>query len=153
MRLSTDFNFQRGIKELKKASKSFPNGSGIYKFIDSNDITLYVGKAKNLKKRISSYLNDNRQTNRIKALVSLTNSLIFIKTPNEIDSFILENNLIKKLKPKFNIRLMDDKSYPYITISSSNKWPRIRKFRGKQNRQDIYFGPFANVNIVDQVLH
>ena len=153
MKLSTDYDFQRGIKELKKASKSFPNGSGIYKFIDSNDITLYVGKAKNLKKRISSYLNDNRQTNRIKTLVSLTNSLIFIKTPNEIDSFILENNLIKKLKPKFNIRLMDDKSYPYITISTSSRWPRIRKFRGKQDRQDIYFGPFANVNIVDQVLH
>lgn len=153
MKLSTDYDFQRGIEELKKASKSFPSGSGIYKFIDSNDITLYVGKAKNLKKRISSYLNDNRQTNRIKTLVSLTNSLIFIKTPNEIDSFILENNLIKKLKPKFNIRLMDDKSYPYITISTSSRWPRIRKFRGKQNRQDIYFGPFANVNIVDQVLH
>ena len=67
MKLSTDYDFQRGIKELKKASKSFPNGSGIYKFIDSNDITLYVGKAKKFcKKRISSYLNDNRQTNRIK---------------------------------------------------------------------------------------
>ena len=77
----------------------------------------------------------------------------FIKTPNETDSLILENNLIKQLKPKFNIRLMDDKSFPYITISTGSSWPRIRKYRGKQNKNDVYFGPFANVNVADQVLH
>ena len=69
-----------------------------------------------------------------------------------MDSFILENNLIKSLKPRFNIRLMDDKSYPFIMISKSNEWPRIKKKRGKQNRKDIYFGPFANVNMVEEVI-
>ena len=149
---NNNYNYKKGIIELKKATKSFPNGSGIYKFIGFHNEPLYVGKAKNLKKRISSYLDENRQTRRIKTLISLTDSLNFIKTPNETDSLILENNLIKQLKPRFNIRLMDDKSFPYISISTSSAWPRIRKYRGKQNKKDVYFGPFANVNVVDQVL-
>ena len=153
MQNNTNYNYKKGIDELKKASVSFPNGSGVYKFIGVYNEPLYVGKAKNLKKRISSYLDENRQTRRIKTLISLTDSLSFIKTPNEIDSLILENNLIKQLKPRFNIRLMDDKSFPYISISKSSLWPRIRKYRGQQNKKDVYFGPFANVNVVDQVLH
>ena len=153
MQMKTNYNYKKGIEELKKASMFFPNGSGIYKFIGVYNEPLYVGKAKNLKKRISSYLDENRQTRRIKTLISLTNSINFIKTPNEIDSLILENNLIKQLKPRFNIRLMDDKSFPYISISTSSLWPRIRKYRGKQNKKDVYFGPFANVGVVDQVLH
>ena len=104
MQNNTNYNYKKGIDELKKASVSFPNGSGVYKFIGVYNEPLYVGKAKNLKKRISSYLDENRQTRRIKTLISLTDSLSFIKTPNEIDSLILENNLIKQLKPRFNIR-------------------------------------------------
>ena len=88
------FHKKKGINELKKASKSFPNGSGVYKFMGCHNEPLYVGKAKNLKKRISSYLDENRQNRRIKTLISLTNSLNFIKTPNEVDSLILENNHI-----------------------------------------------------------
>ena len=120
--------------------------------MEKNHTVLYVGKAKNLKKRISSYIPSVKQSNRIKTLISLTHEISFIKTPNELDSFILENNLIKSLKPRFNIRLMDDKSYPFIMISKSNEWPRIKKKRGKQNRKDIYFGPFANVNMVEEVI-
>ena len=108
MKLKTDYNYNRGLSVLKKASKSFPNGSGVYKFIDSSDSIIYIGKAKNLKKRISSYSIDNKQTRKIKTLISLTKKLEFIKTPTEMDSLILENNLIKKIKPPFNIRLMDD---------------------------------------------
>ena len=152
MHENNNYNYKKGIEELKKASKSFPNGSGVYKFIGSCKEPLYIGKAKNLKKRITSYLDENRQTRRIKTLISLTYQINFIKTPNETDSLILENNLIKDLRPRFNIRLMDDKSFPYITITTSSPWPRIRKYRGKQNKNDIYFGPFANVNMVDQVL-
>ena len=146
------FDYKSGLSALKKSSKSFPNGSGIYKFLEKNHTVLYVGKAKNLKKRISSYIPSVKQSNRIKTLISLTHEISFIKTPNELDSFILENNLIKSLKPRFNIRLMDDKSYPFIMISKSNEWPRIKKKRGKQNRKDIYFGPFANVNMVEEVI-
>ena len=152
MKLKTDYNYNKGLNILKKASKSFPNGSGIYKFIDSSESIIYIGKAKNLRKRISSYSVDNKQTRRIKTLISLTNKLEFIKTPTEIDSLILENNLIKKVKPPFNIRLMDDKNFPFIMISKNQKWPRIRKYRGKQTTDNIFFGPFANVNVVDEVL-
>ncbi len=148
----TKYDYRKGLNILKESVKSFPNGSGIYKFLDSERSTLYVGKAKNLKKRISSYINTVKQTNRIKTLISLTSSMEFIKTHTELDSFILENNLIKDLKPKFNVRLMDDKSFPYIVIEKSSTWPRIRKFRGKQNKDDIFFGPFANSNIVDEVI-
>ena len=84
-------------------------------------------ESKKFKKRISSYIPSVKQSNRIKTLISLTHEISFIKTPNELDSFILENNLIKSLKPRFNIRLMDDKSYPFIMISKSNEWPRIKK--------------------------
>ena len=126
MKLKTDYNYNRGLNVLKRASKSFPNGSGVYKFIDSSESIIYIGKAKNLRKRISSYSVDNKQTRRIKTLISLTNKLEFIKTPTETDSLILENNLIKKVKPPFNIRLMDDKSFPFIMISKSQEWPRIR---------------------------
>ncbi len=152
MRLKTDYNYNKGLSVLTEASKSFPNGSGVYKFIDSSESIIYIGKAKNLRKRISSYSIDNKQTRRIKTLISLTNKLEFIKTPTEIDSLILENNLIKKVKPPFNIRLMDDKSFPYIMISKGQEWPRIRKYRGKQTKENIFFGPFANVSIVDEVL-
>jgi|TARA_B100000287_G_scaffold433411_1_gene495061 excinuclease ABC subunit C len=147
-----NFNYRKGLDILKVASTNFPSGSGVYKFLDERESPLYVGKAKNLKKRIFSYINDNKQTRRIKTLISLTHRIDFIKTPTELDALILENNLIKNLKPMFNIRLMDDKSYPFIMIGLSNKWARIKKFRGKQNTNDIFFGPFANVNIVDQVI-
>ncbi|MBF91949.1 MAG: excinuclease ABC subunit C [Rickettsiales bacterium] len=148
----TKYNFSKGKQILKDAATIFPNGSGIYKFLDNRRNILYVGKAKNLKKRISSYLNEYRQTNKTKTLISETDKINFIKTPSEIDSLILENNLIKEHKPKFNIRLVDDKSYPFIIIEKKSKWARIRKFRGKQNNNDIFFGPFSHSYAVDEVL-
>ncbi len=152
MSKNIEYNFFEGIKALNIASKTFPNGSGIYKFLDRNQKILYVGKAKNLKKRITSYLNKGHQSNRIKLLINLTSNLEFIKTLTEIDSFILENNLIKQNKPRFNIKLIDDKSYPFISITNSDNWPRIKKYRGKLNKKDISFGPFSSVNAVDNVI-
>ena len=119
MKIDTKYNYNAGVKAIKRASKNFPNGSGVYTFLDIRKKVLYVGKAKNLKKRITSYLNNKYQTNRIRLLINLTSNIKFIKTLTEVDSFILENNLIKQNKPKFNIRLIDDKSYPYINISTS----------------------------------
>ena len=131
MNLKQIYNYSNGIEALKVASKNFPDGSGVYTFLDRDKQILYVGKAKNLKKRISSYLSNKYQTNRIKLLINLTESIKFIKTITDVDSFILENNLIKKNKPRFNIRLIDDKSYPFISISRSAEWPRIKKFQRK----------------------
>ena len=152
MKLKLKYDFKTGLEAVKKASKTFPDGSGIYKFMDCNKKVLYVGKAKNLKKRISSYVNDKSQTNRIKLLINLTTNIDFIKTITEVDSFILENNLIKQYKPRFNVRLIDDKSYPYICITSSSEWPRIKKYRGKQNKNEMYFGPYSSVSSVDNVI-
>ena len=134
MKLKTDYNYNRGLRVLKKASKSFPNGSGVYKFIDSSESIIYIGKAKNLRKRISSYSIDNKQTRRIKTLISLTNKLEFIKTPTEIDSLILENNLIKKVKPPFNINRaalfaavesIKDIKWLNKEIKHVNKWIKV----------------------------
>ena len=146
------FNFKLGVKLIKDSLKKLPNGSGIYKFIDSNGDILYVGKAKNLRKRVASYSNLSKQSNRIKLLISSAKGIEFIKTPTESDSLILENNLIKKFKPKFNIRLVDDKSYPYIMISSSKEWPQLRKFRGIVTKKDNFFGPFSSSGAVNNIL-
>ncbi len=146
------YDYNNGLKKVKEASQTFPKGSGVYKFLDSYKNPLYIGKAKNLKKRISSYLNIGKHTKRTKILISLTQTIIFIKTPTEIDSFILESNLIKSFKPKFNIRFRDDKSYPFIMIDERSKWPRIRKIRGKHLKKDFLFGPFANSRAVDEDL-
>ena len=146
------YNYSNGIEALKVASKNFPDGSGVYTFLDRDKQILYVGKAKNLKKRISSYLSNKYQTNRIKLLINLTESIKFIKTITDVDSFILENNLIKKNKPRFDIRLSDDNSYQFISISRSAEWPRIKKHRGKLNKSDISFGPFSNVSAVENVI-
>ena len=146
------FNFKLGVKLIKDSLKKLPNGSGIYKFMDSNGDILYVGKAKNLRKRVASYSNSSKQSNRIKLLISSAKAIEFIKTPTESDSLILENNLIKKFKPKFNIRLIDDKSYPYIMISSSKEWPQLRKFRGVVTKKDNFFGPFSSSGAVNNIL-
>ncbi len=152
MKVDLKYDYNLGIEAIKRASKTSPNGSGVYQFLDSNNKILYVGKAKNLNKRITSYLAKKNQTNRIQLLINLTKDIKFIKTLTEVDSFILENNLIKQNKPKFNIRLIDDKSYPYINITTSSDWPRIKKYRGKLNKQDVFFGPFSSVGAVDSVI-
>ena len=152
MKVSIEYDFNKGINAIQTATKNFPDGSGVYQFLDRNNTILYVGKAKNLKKRIASYLNQHKQSNRMKLLINLTTKIKCIKTLTEVDSFILENNLIKENKPKFNIRLIDDKSFPYINISTSAEWPRIKKHRGKLNKSDISFGPFSNVSAVENVI-
>ena len=146
------FDYKFGVKLIKSSLSKLPNGSGVYKFINLYDEILYIGKAKNLKKRVSSYTNLSKHSNRIKLLISSLKKIDFIKTHTESDSLILENNLIKKFKPRFNIRLIDDKSYPYILISTSKEWPQIRKYRGKINKKNSFFGPFSSSNSVDNIL-
>ena len=152
MSKNNKFDYKNGVNLIKSSLNKLPNGSGVYKFIGQHEDILYVGKAKNLRKRVSSYSNISKHSNRIKLLVSSVKKIDFIKTPTESDSFILENNLIKKFKPKFNIRLIDDKSYPYILISTSKLWPQIRKYRGKINKKDTFFGPYSSSSSVDNII-
>ena len=146
------FNFDKGIDVLRRTLKHCPKNPGVYQFFDKKKEILYVGKAKNLFNRISSYTNFNSLSNRIKKMIGLANDIILIKTPTEIDALLLESNLIKSHKPPFNIRLVDDKSFPFIFISQNHNWPRLEKYRGNQSKKGYYFGPFASVNSVNEVL-
>ena len=134
------------LNRLKTIVNQQPNSSGIYKMINANDQILYVGKAKNIKNRLKSYLNHNNLSNRIKRLVAQINKIDVVITETEKEALLLEANLIKKLKPQFNILLRDDKSFPYIFINYEQDFPQISKHRGKQKSNGKYYGPFATIS-------
>ncbi len=125
---------------------------GVYRMINDRDQVLYVGKAKNLKKRVSSYTHIQRLPNRLKRMVSETVKMDFITTHTEVEALTLEANLIKTLKPQFNILLRDDKSFPYILLDDQHTYPQIMKHRGSQKKSGSYFGPFASVDAVNRTL-
>ena len=140
---------QKGIHNIKKITRQLPNSSGVYKMISEQNEILYIGKAKNLHKRVNSYTNPNKLNNRLKKMISLICKVEFITTEDERKALLLEASLIKEIKPKFNILLKDDKTYPNIELSVGNKWARIKKHRGKKNKEHLYFGPFASAYHVD----
>jgi len=144
--------FQRGAEVIRKFLRTLPAAPGVYRMIDENEQILYVGKAKNLKNRVSSYTKPAGQSTRIMRMVSLTHAMEFVSTHTEVEALLLEANLIKKLKPRYNIILRDDKSFPYILITGDHQWPQITKHRGKRNRKGEYFGPFASAGAVNETL-
>ena len=121
--------------------------------IDAHENILYVGKAKNLKNRVSNYTNLVSQPYRIARMVSETCSMEFVTTHTEVEALLLEANMIKRLKPRYNILLRDDKSFPYILIDTTHPAPQVKKHRGAKNREGYYFGPFASVRAVNHSLH
>ena len=126
-------NIENGLDMIKQSLLSCPKTPGVYIFSNKNEV-LYIGKAKNLFKRVKSYLGFTSQTRRIKKMISYATNLKFINTHTESDALLLEDNLIKKHKPIFNIRLIDDKSFPYILISKSNNWSRLQVIRGQKKK-------------------
>jgi len=130
---------------VKSKIKNIPNSPGIYKFLDNKSKIIYIGKAKNLPKRLLNYASSSGLTIRIQRLIASIKDLEIITTTNESEALLLEANLIKKFKPRYNVLLKDDKSFPYIQIRMSDPWPQLAKFRGRHNDQDLYFGPFASV--------
>tara|TARA_B100001248_G_scaffold226451_1_gene184454 strand:- start:44 stop:1849 length:1806 start_codon:yes stop_codon:yes gene_type:complete len=134
----------KGIENIKNTLKKLPNSSGIYKMISAKNEILYIGKAKNLYKRVSSYTNPMGLNNRLQKMISLIDKVEYITTEDETKALLLEASLIKEIKPKFNILLKDDKSYPNIEFRIGHKWPQIKKHRGKKNDLHCYFGPFAS---------
>ncbi len=147
-----NLNLYQGIHLIKKTSKSLPKKSGIYKMISSKNQVLYIGKAKDISKRVHSYSNPMKLNYRLQKMVSLIKNIEYIITKDEAHALLLEANLIKEVKPKFNILLKDDKSYPYITLRKTHKWCQIKKHRGKRIKGDIYFGPFASAYHVNNTL-
>jgi len=133
-----------GKELIRKKIPLISNSPGVYRMLDKKNQVLYVGKAKNLPNRLKSYAFDKNQTIRTERMLSLTSNLEIITTDSEAEALLLEANLIKKFKPKFNVLLRDDKSFPYIFIEKESDWPQLSKHRGGKNKNGYYFGPFAS---------
>jgi len=144
--------YKFGLNVIKKEIKSIPVSPGIYKMIDENGEVLYVGKAKNLKKRVSSYSKLNNQSQRILNMISLVRKVELSITNTEAEALLLESNVIKANKPRFNILLKDDKSFPSILLTSNHDFPQIKKHRGRKSQKGYYFGPFSSAGSVNRSL-
>src|SRR5216684_3448813 len=133
-------------------AKHAPSSPGVYRMIDGKGDVLYVGKAKNIRKRIVAYTRPTGYDPRIERMVAATAALEFISTATETEALLLEANLIKRLRPRFNVLLRDDKSFPYILITGDHPAPQISKHRGARSRPGDYFGPFASVWAVNRTI-
>ena len=142
-----------GHEIIRSHVRTVTSKPGVYRMLDADGNVLYVGKAKNLKKRLTSYTRVIGQSHRILQMVGMTASVEIIATHTEVEALLLESNLIKKLKPRFNIILRDDKSFPYILLRRDHKWPQITKYRGSRNRAGEYFGPFASAGAVNSTIN
>ena len=143
-----------GVAVIKDHLKRLPSSPGVYRMIGEREEVLYVGKAKSLVDRVSSYSRIGGHNQRIASMIMQTRSMEFVVTETESEALLLEASLIKSLKPRFNVLLRDDKSFPYILIKrdSKNDAPQIIKYRGTKKEKGDYFGPFASVNAVRQTL-
>ena len=138
-------SLELGKKIIKEKIPLIPKNPGIYRMISVSGEILYIGKAKNIPNRLKSYVTESNLPIRTERMLSLTHNLEVTTTNNESEALLLEANLIKKHKPRFNILLRDDKSFPYIYIGHKDKWPQLTKLRGKKSKSGYYFGPFASI--------
>jgi excinuclease ABC subunit C len=145
-------SLQRGMDVIRNFARTLPNSPGVYRMLDGQGNLLYVGKAKALKKRVLNYTQMERMPLRIQRMVSQTTTMMFVGTHTEVEALLLEANLIKKLKPRYNIMLRDGKSYPYILITGDHDYPQLVKHRGARNRKGQYFGPFASALSVNETV-
>ena len=142
----------RGIDVIKDNLKRLPAKPGVYRMFGEHDDVLYVGKARDLKARVSNYARLGGHTQRIARMISMTKRMEFVVTETETEALLLEASLIKSLKPRFNVLLRDDKSFPYILIRRDHEAPQIKKYRGSKMDQGDYFGPFASAGSVMRTL-
>ncbi|HEY5081686.1 MAG TPA: excinuclease ABC subunit UvrC [Bauldia sp.] len=142
-----------GPEVIADLVKRLPNGPGVYRMLDVKGTVLYVGKARNLKKRVSSYARPAGQPGRIHRVIQATASMEFVSTRTETEALLLEANLIKRLRPRYNVLLRDDKSFPYILITGDHPAPQLAKHRGARSRKGSYFGPFASAGAVARTIN
>jgi excinuclease ABC subunit C len=145
-------SLDKGAMLIKSLASSLPDSPGVYRMLNNEGDVLYVGKAKSLKKRVMSYTNYKRLSLRIQRMVSETKDMVFVFTHTEVEALLLESNLIKKLSPRYNVLLRDDKSFPYIMLTGDHDYPLLKKHRGAQKQKGDYFGPFANGKAVNDTL-
>ena len=132
--------------------KTLPTAPGVYQFFDANEKILYIGKAKNLKKRVRSYFNKNHEQAKTSVLVQKIAEIKHIVVATETDALLLENNLIKKYQPRYNVLLKDDKSYPWICVKKE-RFPRVFSTRRVFNDGSEYFGPYSSVKVVHTIIN
>ena len=142
-----------GRAAIARFAKLAPSASGVYRMIDTQGDVLYVGKAKNIRKRVTAYARPTGHDSRISRMIAATVSLEFVSTKTETEALLLEANLIKRLRPRFNVLLRDDKSFPYILITSDHWAPQILKHRGARTRPGHYYGPFASAGAVNRTIN
>lgn len=138
--------------DSKAVLRSIPDKPGVYRMLDEKGVVIYVGKAKNLKKRVSSYFLKNVSSPKTRVMVSYIHEIEVTVTHTENEALILENNLIKSLKPRYNVLFRDDKSYPFIFLSSEHTFPRLSVHRGAKKRKGRYFGPYPGAGAVRETL-
>ena len=142
----------RGLAVIRAALKTMPPTPGVYRMLDRRGDALYVGKARNLKSRVQNYAHVATLSNRLRRMVAETTAMEIVSTHTEAEALLLECNLIKRLMPRFNVLLRDDKSFPLIHLTADHEFPRLTKFRGAQNKGGDYFGPFASAGAVNRTL-
>ena len=142
-----------GYEVIQDYLKTLDGSPGVYRMLNAQAEVLYVGKARNLKARVSSYARPSGHSGRIARMISETASMMFLTTRTETEALLLEQNLIKQLKPRYNVLLRDDKSFPNILISHEHPFPQIKKHRGKKAEKGRYFGPFASAGAVNRTLN
>ena len=142
-----------GRAAILRFAKVAPSAPGVYRMIDAQEDVLYVGKAKNIKKRVTAYARPTGHDSRISRMIAATASLEFVSTKTETEALLLEANLIKRLRPRFNVLLRDDKSFPFILITSDHWAPQILKHRGARTRPGRYYGPFASAGSVNRTIN
>jgi len=150
---SADASPPTGSEVIQGYLRSLGNGPGVYRMLDAQSRVLYVGKARALKKRVASYAKPMGHGPRIARMIRETASMMFLTTRTETEALLLEQNLIKQLKPRYNVLLRDDKSFPNILVSAEHEFPQIKKHRGAKTERGAYFGPFASAGAVNRTLN
>ncbi len=146
-------NLNQGIDAIKAVVKTLPARPGVYRMLNADADVLYVGKARNLKARVNSYTQPNRQPNRLLRMISQTRSMTIVTTNTEAEALLLEANLIKRFRPPYNVLLRDDKGFPYIYLREDHDFAQITKHRGAKKGKGQYYGPFASAVAVNNTLN
>jgi len=141
-----------GVETIRAVVKNLPPRPGVYRMLDARGDALYVGKARNLKSRVVNYTHTSDLSNRLRRMVAETATIEVVVTHTEVEALLLESNLIKRLMPRYNVLLRDDKSFPFIEINAAHAFPQLSKHRGPQDKTSEYFGPFASAGAVNRTL-
>ena len=149
----TDPKPRTGHEVIQDYLRTLDGSPGVYRMLNAASEVLYVGKARNLKARVTNYARPSGHSGRIARMIHETASMMFLTTRTELEALLLEQNLIKQLKPRYNVLLRDDKSFPNILISAEHPYPQIKKHRGKKSEKGAYFGPFASAGAVNRTLN